>query len=278
MPQTTPLPDALRALAATAQRIETPSPRGAIVWHVWGDGPPLLLMHGGSGSWMHWARNIEHLAQTHRVLAVDTPGLGQSAKPPRSLDIASYAQTIVQGLEAILGPSPRLDIAAFSFGTIVAGQIIGNAAVEVRKLVLVGPAALGVSKLARNLVKVRHLDGKERWDANFRNLAILMFADPAAIDETAVAIQDWNSRHARIDSRSFARATSLKEALIAWNRPFAWISGEKDATSQPPLVGPVLRAIRPDLDARILGGIGHWCQYEGAEEFNRVLSNVLARL
>ena len=58
---------------------------------------------------------------------------------------------------------------------------------------------------------------------------------------------------------------------LAWGRPFAAISGEKDAPSQPPLVGPVLRAIYPDVDYRVLPGIGHWCMYEAPDAFNAAL-------
>ena len=38
---------------------------GRMVWHRWGeelgqaarDQPPVVLLHGGSGSWTHWVRN-----------------------------------------------------------------------------------------------------------------------------------------------------------------------------------------------------------------------------
>ena len=26
---------------------------------MWGEGRPLVLLHGGTGSWMHWVRNVE---------------------------------------------------------------------------------------------------------------------------------------------------------------------------------------------------------------------------
>lgn len=276
------LPEAARALDAQSRHIDTPCGRATMRWRVWGEGsdksPPLLLLHGGSGSWMHWIRTIPAFAQERMVIAPDTPGLGQSARTAHPDDLASYAQAIAEGLPLVLGAPSAIDIAAFSFGSIVTGALLSIPSVEIGRLVLVGPAALGVSKLDRDLVPVRHLHGEERRRANAENLAILMFADPARIDEASIDIQDWHTRHARTNSPKFARTTSLRDALLAWGRPFGAITGEKDAPSQPPLVGPVLRAIYPAIDYRILPGIGHWCMYEAADAFNAALKEQFARL
>ena len=246
-------------------------------WRVWGSGVPLLLLHGGSGSWMHWARTIPFLAQRYRVIAPDTPGLGQSSRPEHPDELASYAAAIVAGLQTVVGPTPTLDIVAFSFGSIVIGVTLARPELSVRKLVLVGPAALGVSKLDGELVAVRHLHGEERRLANAKNLAVLMFADASKIDDTAIDIQEWNTRHTRTNSPQFARTTTLRDALATWGRPFAAISGEHDATAKPTLTTPVLHAVRPHADIRVLPGIGHWCMYEGAEVFNAALADVLNR-
>ena len=41
-----------------------------------GDGPPLLLVHGGGDAAFEWVPILEELARRHRVLAVDRPGHG----------------------------------------------------------------------------------------------------------------------------------------------------------------------------------------------------------
>jgi pimeloyl-ACP methyl ester carboxylesterase len=43
-----------------------------------GDGPPLLLLHGPAANATHWMRVIPELAKTHRVIAPDLPGHGES--------------------------------------------------------------------------------------------------------------------------------------------------------------------------------------------------------
>ena len=46
-----------------------------------GKGPPVLLLHGFGASTFTWRHVIPELAQTHRVIAVDLKGFGQSDKP-----------------------------------------------------------------------------------------------------------------------------------------------------------------------------------------------------
>ena len=38
-------------------------------------GPRLLLLHGGSGSWLHWIRNVEVLSKHYDVWTLDLPRL-----------------------------------------------------------------------------------------------------------------------------------------------------------------------------------------------------------
>ena len=35
---------------------------GSLCWRGFGSGPPVILLHGGHGSWRHWVNNIEALA------------------------------------------------------------------------------------------------------------------------------------------------------------------------------------------------------------------------
>ncbi|MEQ8841043.1 MAG: alpha/beta hydrolase [Acidimicrobiales bacterium] len=61
----------------------------SLAWDEWGsgDGPPLVLIHGFSGSAHDFALHIPTLAQHRRVLAIDHRGHGRSTN---SLDEATY--------------------------------------------------------------------------------------------------------------------------------------------------------------------------------------------
>ena len=68
------LPADVARLQAQARRLTTPMATGEIVWHAWGvpraGVAPLVLLHGGSGSWTHWLRNIDTLLAEGRELWV----------------------------------------------------------------------------------------------------------------------------------------------------------------------------------------------------------------
>ena len=102
----------VEALARTARKVRTPCGDGAMVWRVWGAGEPLVLFHGGSGSWTHWIRNIPELSRHFELWVADIPGLGDSAMPPKPWVPATIADVVVAGLsEQFPASSPRLRLA-----------------------------------------------------------------------------------------------------------------------------------------------------------------------
>ena len=131
--------------------------------------------------------------------------------------------------------------------------------------------------------------GRVRWicetavdhltTAHRRNLASLMFADPALIDPLALAIQEWNTARARFQSRGFAGSTSLLDALARARAPVALLYGERDAIAWPEveLRFATLRAVRPEAWTGLIPGAGHWVAYEAAEAFDAMLLDMLRR-
>src|SRR5215831_4771929 len=92
-------------IEALASRRHTRAAGGSMVWRAWGEGRPLLLLHGASGSWTHWIRNILPLAEHFRVLAPDLPGFGDSDALPEPHTAERLADGVVSGLDEIL-PTP----------------------------------------------------------------------------------------------------------------------------------------------------------------------------
>lgn len=260
------------------RRIETGKPGQRVVWQVAGSGPVLVLLHGGYGSWTHWARNIAPLARHMRVLAPDTPGLGDSDMVD-PLTIEALAGPICAGLEEILGKGQRINIAGFSFGAVVAGGMLNLIGTSVDRLVVVGGGGLGVKRAQMaELESWRHLtDEAEIRAAHKRNLALLMLHNPDAIDEAAIDYQWENTRRGRIQSRSFSGTDSLRRALAGFGGEVHGIWGEYDPTARDNLADreAVLKSAAPEGQFLIVPNAGHWVQYEAADYVNAALVRLM---
>lgn len=265
-------------IAAEAQRIETPCGNGAMVWRIWGEGPPLVLLHGGYGSWMHWIRNVLPLARQFRVIAPDLPGLGESATPPEPWTAEGLASIIADGLASIVG-GERLHLAGFSFGGVIGGNVAAQLGEQVRGFTVVGSNGLGLTRSPTDLRRVPPDAGEEEEFATHRyNLNQLMIADPDKIDELALYLQKTNHARARMRSRRFSRSGALIEALPRITARLDGIWGERDATAWPHLDerARILREAQPGARFVVVPGAGHWVQYEAADRFNLVLAEFAA--
>ena len=59
-----------------------------------GEGQPLLFVHGLSGCWQNWLENLPHFGRTHRAIALDLPGFGDSPMPSWKIDIPAYGRLL----------------------------------------------------------------------------------------------------------------------------------------------------------------------------------------
>ena len=260
-------------------RLLTPCGSGSLVWHRWGSGPVVILLHGGFGSWTHWIRNIEPVAARHTVLAPDLPGLGESAMPPRVDDPWDLVRILAEGLSELIPDQSPYHLAGFSFGGVVAGPLAAIHGERVRSLTLVGTGGVGPPWSPVELQSWRRApDDAARAAIHRVNLARLMFADPAAIDELAIHLQSQNAARARLKTRPIARTQLLADALSRSSTQVAAIYGKNDATVPDlALREQRLRGIVADLRFTVIEGAGHWVPYEQADAFNAELTSIIDR-
>ncbi len=270
-------PPIVARLEALAGRERTPCGPGSMIWRTWGRGRPVVLLHGGSGSWTHWIRNVPVLAEGRRVLAPDLPGCGDSDMPPAPHTAEHVADIVAAGL-AHLASAP-LDLVGFSFGGIVAGLVAARLGGQVGTLVLVGPNGLAARHGPLPALRpVRPALGPDQARAAHReNLARLMIADPARVDDLAVALHAENVRRARFRIGGIPDSDVLLRALPAVTARLAGLWGGRDAFAVPYLEDRrrLLAAFQPDLDFRVIEGAGHWVIYEAADEANLALREML---
>lgn len=273
----------LDRLEQQSVRRETPCGDGSMVWHVWDtsgdDAPVLVLFHGGAGSWRHWAHNIPALSRHYRLLVPDLPGLGESALPPNPNTAEAIAEVVAAGIDAVLGHETTYDLAGFSFGGTMASCVAAIHGARVRSLTIIGSGRVGPPSSGIELLKVRHLTGRERMEAHRTNLNRLMIADPAKIDALALTIQDWNTMRSRMKTPILSSSGALWRALDKVHVPVNGIWGELDAPANPRAHERVaaMHDRRPDADVRLIPGAGHWVAYEAPEQVNAMLLEMLRR-
>ncbi len=267
----------VQQLDAEARRSESVCGDGSMVWRDWGDGPALVLLHGGAGSWQHWVRTVPAFSSSHRVLAPDLPGLGESANPPAPPTMTSIAAIVAAGIDGLLGAQASYDLVGFSFGASVGGHVALLHGGRVRSLTLLGAGGLVRPRTPMTLERVRDKIGEARMQAHRTNLLRSMIADPARVDDLALAIQDWNVHHTRLDSPALITLRPLAVSLPQLRVPVNAIWGERDQIAYYTLAERIaaLRVLRPQIEPHIIPLAGHWAAYEAPGEFNATLATVL---
>ena len=264
-------------LDSTAHHTTTRFDGGVMVWRSWGQGPPLVLLHGASGSWTHWIRNIVPLAGRFRVIVPDMPGFGDSDAPPEPHTVEILADAVASGLDS--AAEPPLALVGFSFGGIVAGHVAARLGTRVRRLVLIGAGGLGLPRApTRALTGITsEMTPAALERAHRDNLATLMIAAPECIDDLAVHLQIVNVGRARFKSGDIPTSDALLRALPSVRAPITAIFASRDAFVGTTLDARrrVLFAAHPEIDFRVLDGPGHWAIYEAADRANALLLDVL---
>jgi pimeloyl-ACP methyl ester carboxylesterase len=134
-------------LAATAGdggpgrlRLETVDTRhGPIATAQAGRGPVLLAVHGLGGTKASFLPTLALMSRTHRVIAIDLPGFGDSVKPVRAAFDARYFADVLSDLLDTLGIE-RAHLAGNSMGGRIALELALTSPDRVGRLVLLSPA------------------------------------------------------------------------------------------------------------------------------------------
>lgn len=281
---------------ALSQRIVQSYAWGHAVWHVWGSQQalqsrhegasatgeecamrsPLVLLHGGSGSWTHWLRNVEHLAQYREVWALDIPGFGDSSLPRGVTD----ADGLVPYIADILNHTfhgHSVDVMGFSFGGMTAGLVAAQYPARIRQLILVGVPGLGLfGKELPMRGMTANMDQHAQRQVHRHNLQTMMFAHSASVTDAVIDLQEANVVRDRLRRRRIARTDVLAQAQTRWACPVHGVWAEFDALYKD-TVQQVPQVLSRMASFRVVPNAGHWVMFENPEAFHAVVDPWLGR-
>jgi pyruvate dehydrogenase E2 component (dihydrolipoamide acetyltransferase) len=241
---------------------------------VLGEGNPVLLIHGFGGSIDSWSLTQPGLAVTHRVVAIDLPGHGESDESLNDGGVDELASVI----------APVLDVFGFDvvhlIGHSMGGAVAAAAALlnpsRVRSLALIAPAGFGTEIDAGYIEG--YLAAKRRRD--LRPHVERLFADPELVSERMLEDLLRMKRLGGVEKalRQIAgqlfpggrlRELLLRERLTELAMPRLILWGDEDRIIPP--------AHATSLGAITICGAGHMPQLERPAEVNRLLLAHLAQ-
>jgi len=240
-----------------------------------GRGPDLVLFHGGMGSWKHWTRNLDALAEHFTVHALDHPSYGDSATVPRETTGPEYLDLVHRLFVEMFPGGQPLRLAGFSFGAAIATSLARRLGPRVTHLCLVSPGGfprrIFGERPIRSYKEAAGDEGKFR-DVCRHNLLVNMLSDPASVTEETLYIQVDLVRRTRFDSRKVSAGGTLLGDLAALSCRVRLLWGERDDSMFRPaslLIGEIQAAgVR---DVHRIPHAGHWSAYENAPEVNRLM-------
>lgn len=237
-------------------------------WRQFGQGEPLVLLHGGHGSWLHWAHNIEALAEHYAVWVPNLPGYGDSSAP-RFETMTDMVAVMQANLDQLFGQDTPLNLCGFSFGGLVSAKLAAQRS-SVKRLALLGPGGHGGPRRPRGELKnwKRLEDEASLLEAMHHNLWVHMLYAQDRIDTLALDIHTQACIQTRFRSRGLSAQPELKHALDQYEGKTLILWGEHDVTATPEVLQQTLVTAGKSRAFDVIGGVGHWVQYEASEQLN----------
>jgi len=248
-----------------------------------GDGPPMVLLHGGiETGGVYWGPVISQLAESHRLVVPDAPGVGVS-EPIARLDDVAFAEWFGALVGQTCREKPTL-LAHSMYGSLAA-RLATQHGDLLRALVLYGAPGIGPYRLPLGLLVTAirfDLRPSEHNNARFADWA---FLDPASTRRRDPGWYDafmayGRSRgavpHVKRTMRQLIKAGSKQisdDELRAIDVPVALLWGRRDR--MVPLRLAELASSKFGWPLHVVEDSGHVPHIEQPEWFLRALGAAL---
>lgn len=227
-----------------------------------GSGPPLVLVHGLSGSSRWWTRNVQALAQRHTVVAIDLVGFGSNRRWRGSeLPLPFDDAASVLGRWLTESFPDGVHLLGHSMGGQISILVAAAYPKAVRSLILVGSTGAGFEIDLRG-----HLRNALATSRETLRFGPTVARDFLRAGPTAVALAA--ARILRSDAREAMEALALPTLLI-------W--GEHDPLV-PERYGHAMLESIVGSRMTVVSRAGHLPMWENAEEFNAAVLDFVAEV
>ncbi|MFD4406501.1 alpha/beta fold hydrolase [Nocardia sp. NPDC058499] len=273
---------------------EIATDKGVLRYHVAGDGPPLLLLHGsgiGVSGWRNYRGNLEVFARHFRCYILEFPGFGIS-DPVDGHPVLTAGSSVIRFMNALGIESAA--VIGNSMGGVVGINVAMKHPERVNKLVTIG--GVGPNIFSQNPSEGTRLlqefaDGPSR-DKLVRWLECMVY-DRALITEERIE-ERWETArdpesHKTLAAMYGSGAFAVQQAAMAESSmPPYWsmmhkvtcptlLTWGRDDRQCPPDMPMIPMRLIPEAELHIFPNCGHWVMIEAKQAFERVALEFLLR-
>lgn len=237
-----------------------------------GDGPPLVLLHGGPSDSRQWRRQLADLSDEFTVVAWDMPGCGQSADPPPDWHTRDYVDCLAEFVQ-VLGLQ-RPHVLGLSFGSGLALELYRWYKDVPRTLILASAYAGWAGSLPADVVEQRKQGMLKRielppdeWARAWMPTLLTESAPLEVVEELTSILVDFQREGQRMLLRSGWTEHDARDILPQIKIPTLLLYGDRDARS-PMDVAKEMHASIPASTLVVMEGVGHESDMEAPDRFN----------
>lgn len=245
----------------------------------YGQGVPLLLLHGLGSSGLDWEYQIPAFSAHYRVITLDLRGHGRSDKPRERYSIKAFSADVEALIEHLhLGP---VHLVGLSMGAMVGFQLAVDQPQLLKSLCIVnsGPQ-----------VKVRGANDAWQWFKRWslarvmsmqtlgKALGKLLFPHPEQSDLRRKVAERWarNDKRAYLASFDAIVGWGVQERLSRITCPTLVVSADRDYT--PVAIKQAYVRLIPNARLVVIDNSRHATPLDQPEDFNRIVLEFIGAL
>jgi len=264
-----------------------------IAYEMYGDGEPLILIHGFGYNKSAWIAQIDDLSNHFKVITIDVRGSGESSHPEESF----IMDTLVEDLKGLMDviKIEKAHLMGWSMGSMIIQNFVLKYPERAKKLVLIGtnagfPSKDGILMLRDSLIKIYDLRKKDP-EAAFFQLARFVFSPKfrkkmeknptekthGIMSPEELIAESTEHQTTPKDLKHLADiigAHNTLDRLDAIKNETLVIVGTKD-TLTPVISNKQLHENLPNSKLEVIEGAGHKVFFENQPEVNPIIIDFL---